>query len=258
MNIQYTPLLAVLHQTYQISRSEARFRHYLSESLNPTQTDVRYAPLILANPMGKQPVREMVRRLIDMEADRLAEEAVREAERKLSHVIAEFRAALMLVDDLGGGWTNRYTCDFAQRRLANPADLPEPMRQRFWITGVLWSSEEPTPTAIRNAMRVAIHRTAYVLEHGTATNLTSLLQQEGEAMSFAGYPLSPMTPDELEYTRWIHAECAGANDLPTCIAFLYGDPAATSLGLPKLGLPLNAGLTLAMTDAIQATEPSTA
>src|SRR5207302_3949347 len=145
-----------------------------------------------------------------------AAEAVGEAAQRFSHRADRLRVALVLADDVAGGWTNRWTTDFAHR-FESAA-----LYKRDFAVGLLWASEPPSAEHARATVRQSIGRAVYERDHGPARTLREKLEQE----RFASVPLDPPPP----------AEYLDATDAPTLFACLYGDEAAKSLGYSPLGV----------------------
>ena len=242
MKLRYHPLLAVQRELQGLPRGRERFETYLRVLLNESPDDVGPVPLISMNPMAGAHVTELLDALLAMNADELGAQTADEAAAKLADVPGEFPTAMVVVDDLKGGWTNRYAHEFALRR-------PVPSAKRFWITAALWSSEGASARTLGTALLSAIHRAAYVQRNGPSRTLGELISQEGYALAAAGCDGPTLDPDDLTYTREILSPLRDADDMPTIVASLFGDPAARSLGLPKLGLSHWAGLALALHDS---------
>jgi hypothetical protein len=155
----------------------------------------------------------------------------------------EIKAALVLVDDVGGGWTNRYTTE-AMVRFPGRGALKRP-----FANGLVWTSESPTADDLHQEVLAAIYRVAYQQRHGLPTTLAEMLDQEGLAGVFAG--ARPNLDDAaLQGAREIiYAHVANAT-YPTAFACLYGDEAASQLGYQPLGLPPRAGFAVALADAL--------
>src|SRR5215831_13956242 len=107
MNIEYQPLLKIQRDLYRIPRGMERFREYLRTMIDPKTQDLKL-PLVAMNPMGKEHVAEMLDRLLTLDADGVAAAVVAEALPQITRLPGEFKASLVLADDLKGGWTNRY------------------------------------------------------------------------------------------------------------------------------------------------------
>ena len=105
-------------------------------------------PLLLMNPMGKDHVTARLDALLALDADEIAARTVAEALVPLADEPGDFKAALVIADDLMGGWTNRFACEFNLRFRCGPPpsddfQLPR-WAKHFWVNMVLWSSEAVT------------------------------------------------------------------------------------------------------------------
>ena len=132
------------------------------------------------NPMGKNHVPELLDSLLAMEAETVAAEASAEAVGHVASISGDMQTGLVVVDDLMGGWTNRYFSEFFHR-FEGPSAY-----KRGWISAWIWNSEAPALQAVREEVMAVIFRAAYVLEHGAALNLADMLAQEGHVMAMAG------------------------------------------------------------------------
>ena len=236
-----------------------RFRNYLRTLVDDTGDDVEFPPLVAINPMARDHVPAMIQKLIELDADSVAARALTEADDEFAVHAGEsaaaltFRSSLIVVDDFNrSGWTNRFTQEYAMRMGCDP------LGKRFWITGVLWSSETPpTVRAVRESVLTAAYRAAYVLCHGRPRNLRDLLEQECWAMALAGceapaaalYDQAAPQDSEHDYTREVLNGYLDRNEMGILIAAMFGDNAARELGYDPLGLSDWAGLWLALKDA---------
>jgi hypothetical protein len=252
MKLDYVPLLRVARQLYGIPLGRERFGQYLRTITNDDGTDVELIPLLIMNPMAKGHVTALLDALLELDADGVGARAAAEASSRLADEPGEFRAALVVADDLKGGWTNRYASEFTLRFGPRPLQerhRPEAIRRRFWVTGVLWSSEAPTEQAAREAVLTAAYRVAYGRRHGPARSLREMIAQEGSVMASAGCTGPALDPDDLAYTREVLTPFLDAVDKRTAIECLFGDAAGLTLGFTPRGLSPWAGLALALHDA---------
>jgi len=237
-----------------------RFRKYLRTIWNCYDTEFELLPLLLANPMGKDHVTTLLDTLLELDADAIAADAAALASSLLADTPGEFKAAVVVADDLMGGWTNRYDYEFTLRfgkghdRVRNGPPWPAPIQppkwtKYLWITGVLWTSEAATPRAVREAMLTAAFRFAFVLRHGPARTMRDMLAQEGQVMAMAGCEGPVLDDDEIAYTREVLSPYLEANDMRTCVECLFGDAAGRTLGFTPRGLGPWAGIALALYDA---------
>lgn len=242
MKLEYVPLLQKQRELYAMPRGMERFREYLRVMVNDDGDDLEFVPLVIMNPMGKEHLAAALDVLLSADADDAASRAACEAAAKLG-APGEFKASLVLADDAKGGGTNRFTNEYNFRAGCSPGS------KRYWITGVMWSSEVPIVERAVETMLTAVYRTAYVIEHGRARNLRELLAQEGDAMASAGCTRPTLDDDELAYTREVLREYLEANDMRTGIECLFGDDAAHALGFTPRGFAPWAGVALALHDA---------
>lgn len=252
MHIEHVPLLQIQYDLHQLPRNMERFQEYLRTIVNDAGDDLELAPLVSMNPMGREHVSERLAELLALDADTFASEVAKEATARLMEEPVAFRHGLVIVDDVRGGWTNRYSTDASQRIDVAPADPTKsttaPQPRHSWISTMLWVSETPSLERIRQSMLVNIYRTVYLRHHGRAETLGELLAQEGAAAAFA--EIGPhLDADDLEYSRIILEPLLGESDYPTLFAALYGDEAARTLGYAPLGFSHRAGLAVAVADS---------
>ena len=186
MEITYVPVLAILRDLYAQPRDMARFQRYLSTITQGTQDVV--VPIVAANPMAREHVLLRVNELLAQGAEEVGAATAEEAATRLAPVPDQLKASLVVADDVGGGWTNRYLSE-AGARFDSRVD-----RKRNFVTTLLWSSEAPTAAEIRQELLGDIYRAAYRRRHGPAQTLRAMLEQEGLAARFAGR--CPVLPPE--------------------------------------------------------------
>lgn len=249
MKLSYVPLLRCQRELYDLPRGRARFDKYRWRVGCENPGVEGCAPWLIVNPMAREAVAARLDEWLALDADGLAARTVAE----LAAGVAEapggsFRVAAVLADDAGGGWTNRYTWEFAQRFTRPPA------AQQGWLSAVLWAAETPGQAVVVAAVREVVCRETYVQSRGVARTLRERLAQEGAVLVQAGgKELELPNPEEIEYTREIIRPHLDSTDLPTAIRLIFGDPAAHSLGYEPAGLSLWAGLHLARCEAAKQT-----
>lgn len=240
--VTYMPVLTILRELYQKPRTMARFRDYLALLTGGTNDVV--LPIGIANPMAKQQAVARLDELIALGADEIGAAAAAEAARRLAAVdlAVEIKAALVLADDVGGGWTNRYTTE-AMVRFPGRGALRRP-----FATALVWTSASSTAEQLREEVLAAIYRVAHQHRYGLPRSLRDMLTQEGRAGVFSG-AAQTLQPRELEAARAIIASVGDEPAYPTAFACLYGDDAAQQLGYAPLGLPARAGFEVALAEA---------
>ena len=251
MTLSFVPLLRVQRELYAMPRGMERFREYIKTMVDAETGDLAL-PLVAMNPMGKDHVPALIDDYLALGAEDIAAEAVRGAGSCLSAggrsaQVADpakespsYRVALVVSDDLKGGWTNRWASEYAHR-IEYAA-----ITKRGWLVGILWTSEPASAQAVRDAVQTAIYRAAYLQTHAAPVTLGEMLDQEGYAMARAGCTTPQLDDDDLAYTRSVIKPHLGATDRATVIACLFGDRAAAALGYPPQGLSDRAGLALAL------------
>jgi hypothetical protein len=242
MTLTFVPLLQIQRNLYDLPRNMERFHAYLALMTDATTGDLKL-PLVAMNPMAKEHVPALLDEWLAIGADEIAAKAVSDADVRLRDVAGEFRVGLVIADDLKGGWTNRYAYEFGHRFGTKP------LHRRGWVTGILWSSETPSPDAAREAAATSVYRAAYIERHGYARTLRETLAQEGYAMASAGCTTPALEADDLEYTREVMARYLDASDQATLMTCLFGDTPTAALGHRGLGFSDRAGLALALADA---------
>jgi hypothetical protein len=243
MRLSFLPLLQIQRDLYAMPRGMERFREYIRTMTDPETGDLAL-PLVAMNPMGKDHIPALIDEYIALDAEGIASKAVADATAKaVSLRTKEYKAALVVSDDLKGGWTNRWASEFGHR-IEGGALL-----KRSFITGILWTSEPASAASVREAILTSIYRAEYLQTHSTPKTLRGMLEQEGYAMARAGCTSPQLDADDLSYTRAAIEPHLDAHDRATVIPCLFGDAAAVALGYPPQGLSERAGLALALHDA---------
>ena len=117
--LTYVPLLKIQRELYDLADRRERFATYLRTMFNADGSDLELAPLAMMNPMAKPHVAALLDALIAMDADGAASDAAALTAPVLAELPGDYRAALVIADDLKGGWTNRYAYEF-QIRFGQP------------------------------------------------------------------------------------------------------------------------------------------
>jgi hypothetical protein len=246
MHLTYVPLLEEERALYALPRDYKRFKAYLHMNFDAAKGETRY-PLLGMNPMAKGHVADFLDALLAVNADTAAQRAMEEAAPHLADVPGTGRVCLSVADDVAGGWTNRYSLEYAAR-LSAPTTVRRPWFEG-WLPVTLWVSEPPTAAMVREEVLTALIRVGHVHRHGHARTLGELMAQEGRVMLAAGCTTPALDAEEIEYTRWVLGPYLGSSDMRTGVECLFGDAAARTLGFSPMGLSHRAGLALALHDA---------
>ena len=241
MTLTFVPLLRVQRELYAMPRGMERFREYIKTMVDAETGDLAL-PLVAMNPMGKDHVPALIDEYLALGAEEIAEEATAKAVA-LQTSDRAYRVALVVSDDLKGGWTNRWASEYSHR-IEGAA-----ITKRGWLVGILWTSEPASAQNVRDAVLTSIHRAEYLQTHAAPATLGDMLDQEGYAMARARCTTPQLDDDDLAYTRSVITPHLGATDRATVIACMFGDRAAAALGYPPQGLSDRAGLALALSNA---------
>ena len=242
MKLSLLPLLQIQRDLYALPRGFERFREYIKTMTDPETGDLAL-PLVAMNPMGKDHVPALIDQYLALGAEQIAAEATAKAVAVQTGKSIEYKVALVVSDDLKGGWTNRWASEYGHR-IEGAA-----ITKRGFITAILWTSEPASAQRVRDEVLTSIYRVEYLQSHHAPKTLGEMLEQEGYAMARAGCTSPALDDDDLEYTRTVIAPHLDAHDRATVIACLFGDAAATALGYPPQGLSDRAGFALALSDA---------
>jgi hypothetical protein len=234
----FLPLLQLQRDLYTLPRGMERFREYI-KTMTDAETGDLALPLVAMNPMGKDHIPALLDEYMALGADQIAAEAV---ERAGVEFPREFKLCLVVSDDLKGGWTNRWASEFSHR-IESQAFL-----KRGFITGLLWTSEPPSASRVREAILTSLYRAEYLQSHPWPQTLREMLAQEGTVLARAGCTSPVLEADDLAYTRTVIEPHLDAHDRATVMACLFGDTAALALGYPPRGLSDRAGFAMALHD----------
>jgi hypothetical protein len=238
VTLEYVPLLKVQRDLYDLPRGIERFREYIQTMTGGG--DELKLPLVAMNPMGKDHLPPFLDHLLAIDADDVGARALADASSALAEEPGDYRACLVVSDDLKGGWTNRYASEFSYRFEQRA------MYRRAWLPAILWTSETYDVALVREEVLQCVYRAVHVQRHGAARTLREMLTQENYATRGAGSTAPRLEDDDLAYTREVLREYMSATDHATLIAALFGDAAARELGYRPLGLSPRAGLALAV------------
>lgn len=244
MQLGLVRLLTHQRALYDQPRDMTRFRAYLVQ-LSANDHDLAYF-LAGMNPMAKDKAKAAYDALLAMDAEDIAEEALRDASARLANVPGQLKVALLVQDDAQGLWSQREPAE-AQRWRSDAA------ARKGYVPVPLLSSAAPySAEQVRQAVLADVYRAAHLLRHGPPRTLRDVLAQEGRAMLFAG----SAAPDvDVAAALAILAPHLDARaDFPETFAAMFGDAAAKTWGHAPLGLPERAGFAVALAEAREAGE----
>jgi hypothetical protein len=310
LNLQHVPLLQLQRELYDLPRDATRFDAYLrtmcyhctnkdgmrptvitptSRSSHRSYDDVRYPPLVYLNPMGRSHVSERLDELLSLRAEEIAQEALVEAQERLAILFPvtdklTLQHGITIMDDIGGGWTDRYATDYTQR-FQGDHHLSRQWLSTCWLASSSLSSfsvatttttvgdgaNSASPSAttaiqtpgttttmeetIRHEVLSTAYRGIYKIQHGIPKTLHEHMICHGRSEVFAKIPSSKYhqilsDPEELVYTQAVLEPLRNTTiDSSKILVALYGDEAADALGYARLGLSAFAGFALSYWEA---------
>jgi len=252
MDIRLVPTLAVQRELYAMPAGTERFQWYLKQMLGDSAEDVRL-PITAVNPMGKEHCLTAVETLQALEAEREVSRAIDDARKRLRKADGVAQVCINLVDDLAGGWTNRY---FTEAQLRFGSDQAQRANRRQYVVVPAWTSETYTRDLIRRETMAAVYRHAWRARHGLARTLGEMLHAEGLALRFAGAEddassllVPSLSAEVLSKARGVIDVNREAEEFSTQFACFFGDEAAMEVGYPRLAVAHRAGFAVALADA---------
>ncbi len=247
MPFELVPTLATLRDLYRMPAGPARFQAYLAAVIGNAQTarDVALPPLVSANPVAKAPALARVEQWLTLGAEQAARGVLEQANACFGaeRFAQTVKVGLSLLDDAGGGWTNRLINDAARFEIGGV------LKNTGWLSVPLWTSQVPDLDELRLIVREALYRAAHAAQHGDPQTLAAMLEQEGRAAAWAGRAPT-FDAAELAYTRAVTAPHLSSTHQPTVMSCFYGDAGAQAWGYAPLGLSENAGFEVGLADAL--------
>ncbi|MBV7334322.1 hypothetical protein KFU94_40025 [Chloroflexi bacterium TSY] len=251
MDINYIPTLQVLQELYEKPRDMDRFQWYLRQMLGENEEGEQdvVLPIAAANPMGREHCLAAVNALIEIGAEAVAQQSFEEASYSFADLPQTVHAVINLLDDIGGGWTNRYLSEGSFRIVTDPRTM-QALQKRPIVLVACWSSETYQPADIRAEARAALYRYVHLQRQGVPSTLQQIMTMDGLARAFAGVR-PQLDQDELSYTAEVIAPFLLSTNYAEQFACLFGDEAARNVGYTPQGVAPYAGFELALQETIQ-------
>lgn len=167
------PILDRMIEFYEMPIGETRFKSYISMLEGETKGNLSI-PIGAYNPMAKDHVLEQLLVLKEMNVEAAMNDELKKLNLKLPNQISNshFKVALNLVDDLKGGWTNKFSTDY---------DLPfklSPYLKRGFCISYIWTSEQHSTELVVNRTLQSVYRTIYRLSQSQPNTLLQHVKQE--------------------------------------------------------------------------------
>lgn len=211
--------------------------------LNEARDDLAL-PLASMNPMGHEHLGELLDAYLELDVEGLAAASVARLARELPKP-GRLRVALVLIDDLRGAWTNRWDQEMKLRFES------EGLLRRGWIVAPIWSREPVCIQRVLQELSCAVRRAEWQRREGAPKSLLECMAQEGRVLADAGWDFPGFSEDELVACRAVLEPHFESRCFATKLAGLFGDEAAESLGMERLGLRSDAGLAVALWEELR-------
>ncbi len=223
MKFEIIPVIDVMLDLYSKPRSLERFKDYISTLQGNSKDDMEF-PITGFNPMAKEHVSEKLKELKALQAEELMKDWVSKIQWEGDQ---SFKVVLNLMDDLKGGWTNRFTSDYQSKFKLNG------FISRGFITPVFWSSETYSKELIIERTLEYCYRSIYWLQHPKPKTLREHLLQE----IFVCDHVASKSFDIDEATLIsLYQQHQDTEDQVIISCFLYGNKANESLGNKTYGI----------------------
>ncbi len=231
MIFQLLPTTDTMLELYQKPRSIERFNEYLQLLQGDTKNDLAF-PIMGFNPMAKEHVVKKLLELKELGAEKIIQETIDElnATSPNNSVKNIFKVSLNLQDDLKGGWTNRYTSDYANKFKLNA------IVNRKFCTPVFWTSENYTPSLIKERTLQCCYRAIHWLSAPKPQTLKEHIDQETFVEKHSGSESYNTEEINFKALNAFYNQHQESDDYSIIFNFLYGDDATKSLEFPTYGV----------------------
>jgi hypothetical protein len=231
MKFNLLPITDVMVALYRSPANAERFTEYMNILQGNSPGDIAM-PVTFFNPMGKEHVLKKLLELKELDAEGLIQETLTTINKTTASIAdsTEINVSLALADDMGGGWTNRYTTDYDSKFNIND------LLKRNFCNPVFWVSEDYSATKIKERTADYCYRILYRLTSPQPITLEDHIQQEifvakHNPFSSDEKPLCDFNSMDSYYNKY-----KGMNQSPTIFNFLYGDDACKELGHAYYGV----------------------
>ncbi len=231
------PLLDRMIEMYQQPRDIARFKAYLATLTTSDGKDLDL-PIGVYNPMAREHVLARLQRMKQLGAEEWLDTEIRAMNRRSDVPAEAVQVAIGLADDLGGGWTNRYSTDY-QHKFRTRGLLV-----RRFCTPIVWTSEPFSPALLTTRSRACMNRFMYQQCHGMPKTLDDHIRQEGVVQRQTGEAVA-LSDAALSVARTLFMANRQTDNYAFIFTFLYGDAAAETFGYQPIGACENMGFAAA-------------
>lgn len=231
MRFTLLPILDRMIALYEQPIGEARFQSYLKLLQGNTKSDLAL-PIGGFNPMAKPHVLEQLQALkaLDIEAVMAKTISALPQHSLFSPLEPVLHISFCLADDWKGGWTNRYTTDYAAKFSLNP------LISRGFCSVLFWTSEAIDVGLVASRTLEYAARYAYWQQYHRPKTLGEHIRQETAVSAFNKKSVDISEKDRLLIEAY-YQEHKESQDESRIFNFLYGDDACANLAHPAYGIP---------------------
>lgn len=215
---------------YGKPRTFERFQEYLKTLQGGTKADMAI-PITGFNPMAKEHLLDRLKQLKNIGAEQIIEETLNDLNGTTfsNNAGGDFKVVTNLLDDLKGGWTNRFNSDYDSKFKINGCF------SRNFCIAIFWASESFTKDIIKERTLDYIFRTVYWLSNPKPKTLKEHLAQE---IFVASQTKSKSNYQEADFKCLdeFYKDNENTDNYHIVFNFFYGDNASASLGFPTYGI----------------------
>ena len=226
MTFELLPTIDIMLDLYQKPRNFDRFNQYLNILLD--EKGEVTLPVSGFNPMAREHAIQKLTELKELNAEKIIAETIKEVHTRFaSHPNQNiFKISLNLLDDMKGGWTNRYTSDYHSKFKLNAY-----VTRGFCIT-IFWTSEQYTEDLIKERTMQSALRTIYWLTNPKPKILKDHIDQEKYVSMHIGREACKKQTIDFTTTDRFYKQHRDSDNYHILFNFLYGDAASKSLEFP--------------------------
>ncbi|HRG37858.1 MAG TPA: hypothetical protein PK289_04960 [Bacteroidia bacterium] len=230
MGFQLLPVVDVMIELYQSPINADRFTKYMKILQGNSPGNISM-PVTYYNPMGKEFVLKKLLELKSLQVEEVMQDTLTIINQTLDASDAlNIKVSPALADDLGGGWTNRFTTDYDSKFNVND------MFKRNFCTPLFWVSEEYSVDKIKERTADYCHRIFYRSTAPQPLTLKDHIKQEAFVANQNVFKKSQAPLSNYAALNAFYQDHKNSSSYPTIFNFLYGDSASKELGHSAYGV----------------------
>lgn len=232
MTFHLLPVADIMITHYQTPVNADRFTNYMKILQGNSPGDIT-VPVTFYNPMGKEHVLKKLLELKKLKVEELMKETLIHINKSITSFSSkEIHVSVALADDLGGGWTNRYTTDYDSK--FNVTDLIK----RNFCNPLFWVSEDFSADKIKERTADYCFRFLYREKATQPLTLEEHIQQEVFVTEHNPFRSAQPEIGQLDKVSAFYNYYKDSTSYPLIFNFLYGDAASRELGYAAEGISM--------------------